>query len=88
MAALTVGQQFVKVWEDGLSDKTVLYALRNVTTADTANCASEFSALKRAVILGTTVAGAAAATVSGTTATMPTGLAGDAGFMLAWGCCA
>jgi hypothetical protein len=65
-----------------------LYALRNVTTGDTANCANEFSVLKRGVILGTTVAGAAAATVAGTTATIPAGVAGDAGYLLVWGCSA
>lgn len=80
--------QFVKVWEDGLSDKVVLYALRNVTALDTANLVNDFSAVKRAVILGTTVAGAAAATTSGTTVTLPVGLLGDAGYLLAWGCAA
>lgn len=87
MAVLT-NLQYVKVWEDGLSDKTALYALRNVTTADTANLAGDFSSVKRAIIMGTTVNGNAVAAVSGTTATMPTGLAADAGYLLAWGCAA
>jgi hypothetical protein len=85
MAVLT-SNQVVKVWADGPSDRVVLYALRNVTTGDTAELANEFTLLKRAVLLGTTVSGAASAVVSGTVATMPSGLAGDAAYLLAWGC--
>ncbi len=84
MAVLT-GAQFVKVWEDGLSDKTALYALRNVSTSDTANVSSDFSIVKRAVVLGTTVSGSLSASVATTVVTMPAGLASDAAYMLVWG---
>lgn len=85
MAAL-VHQQYPLQWSDGQADRCALYALRNVTTGDTADLSEQFTVLKRAIILGTTVAGQAAATVNGTTATMPSGLANDAGYLLAFGC--
>jgi hypothetical protein len=85
MAVLTAAQ-CVRVWADGWSDRTCLYALRNVTTGDTADLTGDYLKVIRAVMLGTTVSGAAAASVSGTVVTMPTGLAGDAGFLLVWGC--
>jgi hypothetical protein len=85
MAVLT-GNQVVQVYSDGQSDHTALYALRNVTTADTADLSGEFSVVKRAVLLGTTVAGAVAASVSaGTVVTIPSGVASDGAWLLAWG---
>lgn len=87
MAALTASQ-CVWQWSDGLADRAALFALRNVTAADTADLSAYFSVLKRAVILGTTVSGAAAASVNGTTATLPNGLTNDAGYLLVWGCSA
>jgi hypothetical protein len=77
--------QCVQEWADGQAERTALFALRNVTAGDVADLSNTFLALKRAVVLGTTVAGAAAATVSGTTATLPAGLSGDAGYLLAFG---
>lgn len=85
MAVLT-SNQVVKVWDNGPSDRVVLYALRNVTTGDTADLVDQFTLLKRAVLLGTTVAGATSAAVAGTVVTIPSGVAGDAGYLLAWGC--
>jgi hypothetical protein len=85
MAVLT-SNQIVKVWADGPADRVVLYALRNCTAGDTADLVNEFTLLKRAVMLATTVSGAASCTISGTSVTVPTGLAGDAGYVLAWGC--
>lgn len=87
MAAL-VHQQYPLQWQDGQADRVSLYALRNVTTGDTADLSEQFTILKRAIILGTTVAGQATASVSGTTVTMPAGLANDAGYLLAFGCAA
>lgn len=84
MAALT-STQVVPVWRDGASDQAVLYALRNVTSTDTADLSAEFSVLKRAVLLGTTVAGAVAVTTSGNVITIPSGVSQDAGYLLAWG---
>lgn len=87
MAALVLGQYPLQ-WADGQADRTALYALRNVTTGDTADLHEQFTIIKRAIILGTTVAGTAVASVSGTTATMPSGLANDAGYLLVFGCAA
>jgi hypothetical protein len=87
MAALMVGQ-YSKVWAEGSSDHSALYALKNVTSGDTADLSSEFSKVIRAVMLGTTVSGAASASVAGVIVTLPTGLSGDAGWLLVWGCAA
>lgn len=88
MAILT-GTSMSRQFIDGLTDRTALYAMRNVTSGDTANLSADFSVVKQAVILGTTVAGSeAVGTISGTTVTIPAGLAGDAGWMLVWGCSA
>lgn len=84
MAVLSPPQCY-KLWSDGFSDRAVLYALRNVTTGDTADLSSDFSVVKRAIMLGTTVSGAATAAVSGINVTMPAGLSADAAYLLAWG---
>lgn len=84
MAALNANQ-YPFQWEDGVSDRTALFALRNVNTGDTCDLGQWFLLLKRAVVLGTTVAGAASATVAGTVVTMPSGLSGDAAYLLAYG---
>lgn len=84
MAALTTSH-YVQVWANGASDKAALYALRNVTTGDTCDLGADFSILKQATILGTTVAGTETVTVSGTVATIPGGLASDAAYLLVWG---
>jgi hypothetical protein len=87
MAVLT-SNQVLQVWFEGHSDRAALYALRNVTSADTADVSTDFTNVKRAVVMGTTVSGTAVATVSGTVVTMPTGLAADAAYLLVWGCAA
>jgi hypothetical protein len=84
MAAL-IPQQYAKQWQDGQAERTGLYALRNVSTGDTADLTEDFTILKRAIILGTTVAGSAVASVSGTVVTMPAGLSADAAYLLAFG---
>lgn len=84
MAALT-GSQFVRIWADGQSDLAVLYALRGITTGDTADLSASFAAVKQAVMIGTTVVGSATASVSGTVVTMPAGLSNDGAYLLAWG---
>lgn len=85
MAVLT-SNQVLMVFSEGRSDKAALYALRNVTSADTADVSQEFTNVKRAVMLGTTVSGTAVASVSGTVVTVPAGLSGDAAYLLVWGC--
>lgn len=87
MAALS-SSQYVRMWANGDSDRCVLYALRNIVTGDTADLAAEFSVVKQAIMLGTTVNGSATATVSGTVVTMPAGLNHDGAYLLAWGVCA
>lgn len=87
MAALGPNQ-YVLQWSNGEADRAALYALRNVNAADTADLSSHFSVVKRAVVLGTTVNGAAAATANGASITLPGSLNADAGYLLAWGCAA
>lgn len=84
MAALT-GTNVVKLWSDGEADRAVLYALRNVTTADTMDLSEHFLVVKRAVVIATTTDKGAQAAVAATTVTMPNGLTAEAGWMLAWG---
>jgi len=84
MATLTA-QQFSVQWQDGISERTVLIAVKNVNAADVLDLTGVLSQVKRAVMVGTTVVGSATATVSGTTITMPAGLANDSAFILAFG---
>lgn len=87
--AVLVHQQYPLQWQDGQADRTALYALRNVTSADTADVGEQFTVVKRAFVMGTTVAGqAAVGTITGTVLTMPAGLANDAGYLLVFGCAA
>lgn len=83
MAELT-DVNVVPVFRNGLSDQVVLYALRDVTSADTYTL-PEFSSAKQAVVMGTTVAGVEVASIQGNQVTIPAGLSGDAGYMLVWG---
>jgi hypothetical protein len=85
MAALDP-PRYPKQWQDGLAERTALYALRNITTGDTVDLAQDFTVVKRAVLLGTTVAGAVAAVASANTIiTIPAGVSADAGYLLAFG---
>jgi hypothetical protein len=84
MAALTPNH-YVLEWSNGMSAKVALYALRNVTTADTADLSNDFSVVKQGIMLGTTVIGSSVCVVAGTVVTMPAGLAGDGAYLLAWG---
>jgi hypothetical protein len=84
VTALT-GNHYPQQWTNGQSDKTALYALRDVSTGDTVDLGGDFLAVKQAIMLGTTVNGSATASVSGTVVTMPAGLSSDAAYLLAWG---
>lgn len=85
MAALT-SSQIVRVYSDGTADRLCLYAMRDVTTGDTRDLGADFTALKQAIVLGTTTQMAFIAAISaGTTITIPTGLSADAGWLMAWG---
>ncbi len=84
MAALGA-RNYVLQWQDGQSERSALYALRNVNTGDTVELADQFSVVKRAVILGTTLAGAAVVTtIAGSVVTIPGG-SNDAAYLLVFG---
>lgn len=85
MAALTLSVQVVQVWTDGLSDFTALYALRGITAGDTVDLTPDFRAIKRAVLLGVTVAGTVTATNTGNVITIPAGPSNDAAYLLVYG---
>lgn len=85
MAALAT-TRYPLQFMDGLSDRVALYAIRDVTAGDTIDVAQEFTVVKRAVIMGTTVAAAVAASVTvPTTITIPAGANRDAGYLLVYG---
>jgi hypothetical protein len=85
MAVLST-DQVTRQWFDGVAERTAVYALKNVNTGDTADLVADFTVLKRAVMIGATVAGAISASVAGTIVTMPTGLTADAAFLMVFGC--
>lgn len=80
--------RFPLQWMDGQAERTALYAVRNVDGGDTMDCSEQFSVVKRAVVMGTTVAAAASCTVSGTIVTCPAGATDDAAYLLVFGAAA
>lgn len=85
MAALTADQIFV-AYTDGVCDRTVLYALKNVTAADTVDLAGQFKIVKRAGVVSATGTTIASVTIStNTVGTIPTGPANDGVWLLAYG---
>lgn len=75
----------------GQADIIALFALRNVSTGDTADLSTvgnnaSFQIIKRAVILGVSDFVEIAADFTGTVVTMPSGLANSSAYLLAWGC--
>lgn len=84
MAALEPNR-YPLMWMNGESDRVALYALRDVVTSDTVDLVQQFTIVKRAVIMGTTVAAAIGASVSNTTVTIPAGANRDAGYLLVYG---
>lgn len=88
MATIT-GKQVRRLFQDGTAAQLALYAVRDVTTGDTLDLGpsgtGDFLAVKQGAMIGSTTAGSATATASGTVITMPSGLAGDAIYLLAWG---
>jgi hypothetical protein len=87
MAELPLNRFPVK-WMSGDSDRTAVYALLDVTGGDTMGVHEQFSVVKRAVVIGTTVAAAASMSVSGTTITVPAGANRDAAYMMVYGAAA
>ncbi|SOE25624.1 hypothetical protein SAMN05442782_2366 [Streptomyces sp. OK228] len=85
MAALE-RTRFPLMWMNGESDRCALYALRDVTANDTVDLAQEFTVVKRAVIMGTTIAAAVSASVTvPTIVTIPAGASRDAAYLLVYG---
>ena len=91
MAVIAAGSGAVRMFTDGLADRVVLIGLRNVTTGDTLDLGAAgmdlLGFINRAVIISVTsfVEIAASWNNPGTVVTMPSGLANDAAYLLAWG---
>ncbi|MFJ4828408.1 hypothetical protein ACIP79_00480 [Streptomyces sp. NPDC088747] len=84
MAALDPNR-YPLMWMNGESDRVALYALRDVSATDTVDVIQQFTIIKRAVIMGTTVAAAVGASISGTTVTVPAGANRDGAYLLVYG---
>jgi hypothetical protein len=89
MAAITASQ-ILRVYVNDAPDRTALYKISKVTAGDTADLgpsgiSADYQLVQQATMLATTIAGTAVCSVSGTTVTMPAGLANDAGYLLVWG---
>lgn len=76
------------MWMDGQAERTAVYALRDVSASDVVDVHQEFSVVKRAVVLGVTVAAAASMSVSGTEITIPAGANREAAYMMVFGAAA
>jgi hypothetical protein len=85
MAVLTLNQQVVFKWTDDGAAETKLYELLNITTGDTIDMSPDFKVVKRAVMLGITVAGAVVAANAGNVITIPSGVSADAAYLLVYG---
>ncbi|MEU6674773.1 hypothetical protein [Streptomyces sp. NPDC046925] len=84
MAALDPNR-YPLMWMNGESDRVALYALRDISAGDTIDVIQQFTVIKRAVLMGTTVAAAASASISGTTVTIPAGANRDGAYLLVYG---
>jgi hypothetical protein len=85
VAVLTSPRNFNPVYVEGRADVVALFALKDVTTGDTADLAPWFQVINRAVAMGITQFVEIAATFTGTVVTIPAGLATDSAYLLAWG---
>jgi hypothetical protein len=85
MATLAIPRNVELLHSSGKPDVVCLFALKNVTAADTVDLSSYFQIINRAVVIGVVSFVEIAAVWTGTVLTMPAGLAADAGFLLAWG---
>jgi hypothetical protein len=84
MAALPT-TQFPVRHMNGDSDRYAVFSLLNINAGDTVDLQEFFTVVKRATLLGVTVAAAVAATVSGTVVTVPAGANADAAILTAYG---
>lgn len=84
MAALDTNRYPLQ-WMNGESDRVALYALRDITAGDTIDVVQQFTIIKRAVIMGTTIAAAVGASIANTTVTIPAGANRDGAYLLVYG---
>jgi hypothetical protein len=85
MAALPA-QQFPMRFLSGDSDRWAVFTVLNTSAGDTIDVGAYFTIVKRATLLGVTVAAAVSAAVSGTVVTIPAGAANDAAILTVYGC--
>jgi hypothetical protein len=88
MATLSLNTDCVMKWSEGESAFTALYVLRGITAGDTVDLSPHFRTVKRAMMMGITVAGTVTAVVSGSTSTIvtiPAGPALDGAILVAYG---
>lgn len=83
--AILPPNRYPLMWMDGQAERTALYGARNIDGGDQLDVWEQFSVVKRAVIMGTTVAASASCTVSGTLVTIPAGANDDAAYVLVFG---
>lgn len=81
-------RRFPLQWMSGDSARTAVYALLDVSGGDTMGVHEQFSVVKRAVVIGTTIAAANSMAVNGTTITVPAGANRDAAYMMVYGAAA
>lgn len=78
--------QYPMRYMSGDSDRWAVFTVLNCNAADTIDLGQFFTVLKRATLLGVTVAAAVSASVSGTVVTIPAGASADAAILTAYGC--
>ncbi len=84
MAALT-SDQISMVYKVGACGEVALFALKNVTAADTVDISSTFKVIKRCGIVSETGTTIASCSFAGAVVTIPAGPANDGVWLLAVG---
>jgi hypothetical protein len=86
MAVLGYGTNVTLQWENGVSDKVALYAVKGVNTGDTINISQDFISCGFGfMIVITPSQGSAVPSMTGTTVTIPAGMTNVAGYILVYG---
>ncbi len=86
MAALNPSGQTFIAFDDGKTDRFIVLGIRGISTLDTLDVSGWFSKVVTAAFIATTVNAQGLCTVTGTTVTIvPTGLTGDAGYLMVRG---
>jgi len=85
VADLGSGQKTLE-WKTDSADRHAVIRLTGFTTGDTADLAAWFASVKAAILVSATAQKTGVQAVAGTVVTLNTvGLAGDAGYLFAWG---